>query len=67
MNRKKVFHLFNWKYSITLGIFLLMFGITNAFGQKITVRGGVVDDKGDPLIGAGVTIQNTTTSHRLPE
>lgn len=61
MNRKKVFHLFNWKYSITLGIFLLMFGITNAFGQKITVRGGVVDDKGDPLIGAGVTIKNTTT------
>lgn len=43
-------------------LFLLMFMVcaSAAYAQGLKVSGTVVDDKGEPVIGASVTVQGTT-------
>ena len=52
------------KYSrpVFLGILFLSFFSMNAFSQNmISVKGRVLDEKGDPVIGASVTVKGSTT------
>jgi len=48
-----------WKtiLPLLLGLFLSV----NAFAQQISVKGSVKDVKGEPIIGANITVKGTTT------
>ncbi len=46
---------------LSLVLFLSLFGLATAFAQQRTVTGKVIDDSGEPLIGATVLIQGTST------
>ena len=58
MNCKKISFRRLWAISFTL----LVLSLPGAFAQnKITVKGIVTDELGEPMIGAGVLVKNTVT------
>lgn len=59
MRRKKTFSSF-WQCRVTLLSVLLLLSITNSFAQSGNVKGKILDDLGEPIIGANVVEKGTT-------
>lgn len=53
----------NFKFPVRmLAIMLGLFLSVNAFAQQVAVKGNVVDDTGEPVIGASVRVEGTTAT-----